>query len=137
MRILLEDKPHAGCCSKRSYGSPKMKVKKRRLREVVTHPKSKSQRELELGPKSIDTKFDTFFFKNNTWSHGLCKQSVLAAPGSLSVSHYLIFTSCEWKSMVNNSLIKNKNLEGLKEEKNQEKRHYKKQYKTELTIICS
>lgn len=40
--------------------------------------------------------------------------------------------------MANDSLIKNKNLEGLKEEKkNQEKRHYKKQGKTELTIICS
>lgn len=113
-----------------------MKVKKQRLREAVTHPKSKSQRELELGPKSIDTKFDAFL-ENNTWSHGLCKQRFLVVPGSLSVSHYLLFTSCEWKSMANDSLIKNKNLEGLKEEKNQEKRHYKKQYKIELTIIYS
>ena len=39
--------------------------------------------------------------------------------------------------MVNDSLIQNMHLEGLKEEKNQEKRHYKKQYKIELTIICS
>lgn len=98
-----------------------MKVKKPRLREVVTHPKSKSQRELELGPKSVNTKFDAFF-KNNIWSHGLCKQRFLLVPGSLSISHYLLFTLCEWKSMVNDSLIQNKNSEGLKEEKKIKKR---------------
>ena len=90
-----------------------MKVKKRRLREAVTHPKSKSQRELELGPKSIDTKFDAFFKKQYLKSWFMQTK----VPGSLSVSHYLLFTSCEWKSMANDSLIKNKNLEGLKEEK--------------------